>query len=222
MISATSFLTWLAPKLTQPPFDQRALTWNLFLPRWSTNAAWKRVTTRSHEAEMNVDFCQLFTRERKSLYSLSLLLTASPEKAERCFISSLEDCLKGSAVAEEWAHSWAKRVVIKNAIRLIGSYVHCAERKPFSVSGEIDEDLSNLHVGNPIVRGVLTLGDFERLVFVMTVLERYSDRDSAILLGRRQQEIRAGRIRALQELAAPHYECAPTALWLGRGEGVSK
>jgi DNA-directed RNA polymerase specialized sigma24 family protein len=165
------------------------------------------VTAGPHEAEIVVDFCQLFTREMKSLYSLALLLTGSPEKAERCFVSSLEDCLKGSAVGREWAHSWAKRVVIKKAIRLIASYVHCAETAALPVSSEPDEDPRNPHVGSPIVRCVLALGDFERLVFVMTVLERYSDCDSAILLGCRQQEIRAGRIRAVQELAAAHSTC---------------
>jgi DNA-directed RNA polymerase specialized sigma24 family protein len=165
------------------------------------------VTAGPHEAGIVVDFCQLFTREMKSLYSLALLLTGRPEKAERCFISSLEDCLKGRAVGREWAHSWAKRVVIKNAIRLITSYVHCAEITALPVYGVPDEDLPNPHVGNPVVRCVFALGDFERFVFVMTVLERYSDCDSAILLGCRQQEIRAGRIRAIQELAAAHCTC---------------
>lgn len=165
------------------------------------------VTAGPHEAGIAVEFCELFTREMKSLYSLALLLTASPEKAEQCFLCSLEDCLKGRAVGREWAHSWAKRVVIKNAIRLITSYGPCADRAALPFAGEPAENLCDPHVGSPIAQGVLALGDFERLVFVMTVLERYSDCDSAILLGCRQQEVRAARIRAVQELAAAFCAC---------------
>jgi hypothetical protein len=37
------------------------------------------------------DFRRIFSEEIDSLYVLSLLLTADPEKAEQCFVSSLED-----------------------------------------------------------------------------------------------------------------------------------
>ena len=58
------------------------------------------------------------------LYLLAFLLTANSETAEQCFISSFEECIEGIAVNDEWAHSWAKRVVIKNAIRLVAPHVH--------------------------------------------------------------------------------------------------
>jgi DNA-directed RNA polymerase specialized sigma24 family protein len=151
---------------------------------------------------MNTDFCQLFTREMTNLYLLCLLLTASPEAAEQCFISSLEDCLNGSAVAKEWAISWAKRVVVKNAIRLVSPDVHRIGGTAVSVASETPEELTKTLAMNPVIACVLALGDFDRLVFVMTVLERYSDHDAATLLDCTQQEIRARQIAALRQLAA--------------------
>jgi hypothetical protein len=66
-----------------------------------------------------IRFCNLFRQEMEGLYLLASLLTANPETAEQCFTSSLEECMEGIAVNDEWAHPWAKRVVIKNAIRLV-------------------------------------------------------------------------------------------------------
>src|SRR5260370_11679704 len=54
-----------------------------------------------------------------NLYWLSFILTADPGKAEQCFVSGLDDCSAGNQVFTEWARSWARRTVIKNAIRLI-------------------------------------------------------------------------------------------------------
>jgi len=49
---------------------------------------------------------------------------------------------------------------------------------------------------------VLGLGDFERFVFVMSVLENYSHHECALLLGCSVFEIRQARLRALEELAS--------------------
>ena len=54
---------------------------------------------------------------------------------------------------------------------------------------------------------VLRLADFERFVFVMPVLEHYSEHDCALLLGCSDREIREGSTRALKELAElPHMD----------------
>jgi hypothetical protein len=65
------------------------------------------------------DFRRIFTEDMKSLYLLAFLLSADPGKAEQCFVSGLDDCTTGNQVFREWGRSWARRVVIKNAIRLI-------------------------------------------------------------------------------------------------------
>jgi len=51
------------------------------------------------------------------------------------------------------------------------------------------------------ITSILGLEDFERIVFVMSVLEKYSDQDCSVLLGCSRQEVREARIRALQHLS---------------------
>jgi hypothetical protein len=48
---------------------------------------------------------------------------------------------------------------------------------------------------------VLGLEEFERFVFVLSVLERYSDQDCSLLLGCSRQDVREARIGALQHVA---------------------
>jgi hypothetical protein len=59
------------------------------------------------------DFRRAFSEEIDSLYVLSLLLAAEPEKAEQCFVSGLEDSVNGKTVFKECAHSWARRAIIE-------------------------------------------------------------------------------------------------------------
>src|SRR5271156_3357499 len=51
-----------------------------------------------------------------------------------------------------------------------------------------------------VLEAVLDLGPFERFVYVMSVLERYSDQDCSVLLGCAQRDVIATRIRALQQI----------------------
>ena len=45
------------------------------------------------------DFKQIFTEDINSLYLLSLLLTGSPEKAEKCFVEFIAPCQSLTATA---------------------------------------------------------------------------------------------------------------------------
>src|ERR1700734_1321289 len=67
----------------------------------------------------SADFCRIFDEDMNDLYLLSFLLTADREKAEQCFVSGLEDAVEGNPVFKEWARSWARRVIIVNAVRVI-------------------------------------------------------------------------------------------------------
>jgi hypothetical protein len=140
------------------------------------------------------DFCQIFKEDMKNLYLLSLLLTADPDKAEQCFVSGLDDCATGNQVFKEWARSWARRAVIKNAIRLIAPEPVAANRA--SVVG--DKARPELHAQ---FSALLELQPFERFAFVMSVLEGYSDRDCALLLGCTRESLIAARGRALLQVA---------------------
>jgi hypothetical protein len=55
--------------------------------------------------------------DRVRLYLLSFLLTADQAKAERCFVPGLDLAAEDNAALRDWAHSWARRIVIGNALR---------------------------------------------------------------------------------------------------------
>ena len=60
--------------------------------------------------------------DRFRLYLLSYLLTADRAKAERCFVPGLDLAADDNAAIRDWAHSWARRIVIGNALRLIAPH----------------------------------------------------------------------------------------------------
>jgi DNA-directed RNA polymerase specialized sigma24 family protein len=156
----------------------------------------------SHE-----DFHTIFNEDLKELYQLSFLLTRDPAKAERCLVSGLEDCVSGNPVFREWARSWAKRAIVQNAIReLKPRSIHPDSRLSGTSFPDIEQLLSRRD-GHFAMDTVLGLENLERFVFIMSVLEHYSEHDCALLLGCSGREIREGRTRALKELAAsPHME----------------
>lgn len=63
------------------------------------------------------NFRRIVTDGMDELYQLSFLLTATDDKAEQCFVAGLKESLRSNRVFKEWARSWAKRVIIQNAIR---------------------------------------------------------------------------------------------------------
>src|SRR5215472_13524194 len=121
------------------------------------------------------DFSRIFAKDMKNLYLLALVLTADSVKAEQCFVSGLDDCITGNQVFREWAQSWARRVVIKNAIRMIAP----GRRKPgFASSHHERRAVSNGSRTRRVpveVSTIFELPAIERFAFVMSVLERYSD-----------------------------------------------
>jgi DNA-directed RNA polymerase specialized sigma24 family protein len=138
------------------------------------------------------DFQRVFTEDLDGLHQLALLLTGDPEKAEQCFVAGLEDCVKAGAPFKQWAHSWAKRVIIKNAIRAVRPH-----------PGATISSVSASSESRSMMESVRALGDFERLVFMMSVLERYSEQECSALLGCSLQDVRTARIQALKQLASP-------------------
>ena len=144
------------------------------------------------------DFQQIFTEDVNSLYLLSLLLSGNQEKAEECFVVGIGDAAKGNYVFKEWAHSWARRTIIQSAIRLIAP----RERSATAILNPVDAVAMDkiplvLHAE---VRAILGLAPLERFVFVMSVLERYSDHECSILLGCPRRDIVTVRARAMQQL----------------------
>lgn len=154
----------------------------------------QQIPAGRHEANeyaTREDFCRIFTENLNSFYQLSLVLTRDHEKAEQCSVAGLDDAIKANNVFKEWAGSWAKRAIIKNAIRALQPHPDAANPS-IPVASKEQSAMDKL----------LALGDFERFVFVMSVLERYPEHDCALLLGCSLQDVRTARIRALEQLAS--------------------
>jgi hypothetical protein len=146
-------------------------------------------------------FCKLFLEDTNSLYLLSFFLTANQEKAEQCFVSGLDDCLDGNAVFHHWAHAWARRVIVRNAIRAVISRSGLEKPTQDAPHTPVQSELLRMSAYDGGFAGVLALGDIERFVYVLSVLERYSDKDCAFLLNVSIYEMREARARAEQHVA---------------------
>jgi DNA-directed RNA polymerase specialized sigma24 family protein len=159
------------------------------------SAMWGNLVNRYATCQ---DFLKMFAEDMQGLYQLSFLLTGDHQKGERCFVAGLEDCAKENRVFREWARTWAKRVIVQNAIRELQprpSHSHSFALVPTALS----------HKHGPSehfdVDAVLGLADFERFVFVLCVLERYREHECALLLGCSASEVRGARTQAIEELA---------------------
>jgi hypothetical protein len=141
------------------------------------------------------DFQDVFTRNMSQLFLVALLLVGDELKAERCLIGGVDDCVKGNPVFKEWAQSWSKRLIVRRAIQMSLPILR----------GFKDEDLTSPQVEipstvDPGLAGILQLPQFERFVYVLSVLEKYSDRECSLLLICTPQQVITARIRALQRI----------------------
>jgi hypothetical protein len=142
------------------------------------------------------DFCRIFTQDMKGLYLLSFLLTADPKKAEQCFAAGMEDCVEGNPVFKEWAHAWSRRAIIKNAIRIVAPLTSPTNAHELTIdAADWETDL------RPALAAVTQLEPLERFVYVMSVLERYSDHECSTLLITTKGRVVAARTRGLQRLS---------------------
>lgn len=139
------------------------------------------------------DFCRIFAKDMNRLYLLSLLLTADPSAAETCFVQGLETSGKNNLVFKEWAESWARRTVIQNAIQTI--------RPNQKANSSVSVDGLGAEINLPAeLAAVVALPAFERFVFVITVLEGYSEQECSLLLNCSRSDVNAGKIRALRQI----------------------
>ena len=161
----------------------------------------KAVRRQGNDYASVEDFRALFSKGVDELYQLSFLLVADHDKAEQCFVAGFEEAVKENHVFKEWARSWAKRAIIQNAIR---------ELKPRPLATQFSlapppyvDPLPSDQDRHFELEGVLALADFERFVFVMSVLEHYSEHDCALLLRCSPREIRDARLRAIRQVIDP-------------------
>jgi hypothetical protein len=156
--------------------------------------------TRPKPYASSDDFCRIFHQEMDGFYLLSFLLTGDQEKAEQCFVSGLDDSVKGNLVFKEWARSWARRTVIQNAVQIIQPRL--MEGNGDSNSGSIESDGKTPLADREGIAAILKLGAFDRFVYVISVLERYSDQDCSVLLACSRRDILTARTRALRQIGS--------------------
>ena len=143
------------------------------------------------------DFFSVFECERVGLQRLALMLTANSEVVRGCLIRAFRECISSNSVSKEWARSWTRRVVIRNAISLVmspeaesfGNKSDDADNGLFAFSH--DDSLSAIAE----CKWILNLPELDRFVFVICVIERYSMYDCALLLDRSLRDINEARQR---------------------------
>jgi DNA-directed RNA polymerase specialized sigma24 family protein len=140
----------------------------------------------------------------QNLYLLAFLLTANHSDAEQCFLAGMEDALNERAVFREWAGSWSRRVVIKNAIRMVAPSSSQSNAQPDRWATADDKS-----VACTTISAVAQLAALDRIVFVMSVLERYPVRECAALLGCSARDVHRARMRALRQLPGLHMALLP-------------
>jgi hypothetical protein len=162
----------------------------------------KHKNARSEEYATRSDFCRIYLEQMNSLYLLSLLLTADPQTAEQCFVVGYDDSVNNKFVFKERANLWVRRCIILHAIRSL-----CP--RP-SDDNEFNEARLSQLIGDvpaevpvcPKFVGIVTLNSFERFVFIMSILEKYSDRECSLLLGCVRRDVINARTAAIRHLAS--------------------
>lgn len=142
------------------------------------------------------NFCGVFEQDMNRLYSLALLLTADHVSAEQVFLAAFHDCMQSADVFPGWEHSWSRRAIVKQAIRFV--------RPRHDDSGVADDAAVKA-----VPARLLELRPFDRFVFAMTVLERFTIRETAVLLNCMPSDVENARVRVLQSLAPAELRVSP-------------
>ena len=139
------------------------------------------------------DFRRVFQEDMNRLYLLSFLLTGERNLAEQCFVSGLKMSSEGNPVFKEWATSWARRTIILTAIRMVRPRLGDPQRSSVPPKSAGPSAISRAEIAN-----IIALPPFERFVFVMSVLECYTEQECSLLLGCTRREAMEARERALR------------------------
>ena len=150
------------------------------------------------------DFQKLFACDMVDLFRLAFLLTADAAKAEHCVIVTMHECMANDSVFKDWLPVWTRRALIRNGIGIVTgrparSTGETSQHQPFSVFHRSQR--SALDPSSESA-GIFQLSDFDRLVYVICVLERCPTQDCATLLDRSRQEVRNAQDRALSQTTA--------------------
>jgi DNA-directed RNA polymerase specialized sigma24 family protein len=158
---------------------------------------WQNKTGKQSPYATGEDFGRIFSKNHDELGQLAFLVCADHNKAEQALVTGIQESVTSNQVFKQWAHSWAKRAVIKNAIRLLKPQPAESESVASSVA---NKEQRHSESGDFELARLLALEPFQRFVFVMSALERYSDAECALLLGCSVREIQNAGVRASNEI----------------------
>lgn len=160
----------------------------------------KRLHEQATEFATRADFEKIFTEDMHGLHLLALLLTADQKLAEQSFVAGLDDSIHSNPVFRQWARSWSKRAIIKNAIKLTSP---ASAQDQTAQNGATAESLTaetGDSQANALIGCVTRLEPLQRFVFVMAVLEGYSTTECAALLACTPQQILAAKAEVLRHM----------------------
>lgn len=155
---------------------------------------WKKDQDLREQAEeyaSHYDFREIFTDDEAGLRLLALLLTGDRAKAEHCLVSGLNDETGDNPTFRDWAHSWSKKAIIKNAIQAVSPSPH-----------QGNGHRRNAKPPETLAGAVSCLEAFERFVFIMSLVEGYSVQECATLLGSSAQDVTLTKSRAVEHVAS--------------------
>lgn len=148
-----------------------------------------RTRTRDEYADKQ-DFVDVFISERGSLERLALMLTGNLEMAALCVVLALRECVASSSVSKGWTFTWTRRIVIRNAIRLVmGSETRTSRATPCGLDSSCSLCPAEDFMEPTVALSVLQLPTIDRLVFVICVREGYTLHDCALLMDRSPREV---------------------------------
>ena len=162
----------------------------------------KHKNARSEEYATRSDFCRIYLEQMNSIYLLSLLLTADPQKAEQCFVVGFDDSLNNKFVFKERANLWARRCIILHAIRALCP--RASNENDLNEAGlsRLMGDIPAAVRAYPNCARIVGLNSFERFVFIMSILEEYSDQECSLLLGCFRRDVINARTAAIRHLTS--------------------
>lgn len=148
------------------------------------------------------DVQKFFVAAMNDLFCLAFLLTANADRAEDCIVRSIRECMKNTCILRENLLAWIRNSVIRNGIAIVTEF-------------ELDWPHDTQIDSTPLIpvspqacvgtmdcsAGILELSSFDRLVYVICIIELYTSRHCALLLSRSREEVREARTRALAHIA---------------------
>ena len=160
----------------------------------------RRNSNEARSYATDVDFQELFTSEMSDFFRLSLQLTADAGKAERCFTLAMKNCFGTKTIIKDFARIWARRMVIRNAIHLVLGIENDIASHPGSEFTLQPSQCREEELRECVA--ILQLPEFDRLVFVICVLERLSILDCALLLRKSPKDVQGAIMRATNQIAS--------------------